>query len=568
MQTRTHFRFLDGFGIGIHNHKSIGREGIEIIQLKPVNVFIGRNNSGKSAIMDTIELLHCGNPTTANATGSNCKLTISKPLSEPEVRQAFRDNTHGGPINGNHWDAVGTHLVGKRVVFDINAKGIATYRSVELPQLGSIVGNIQPQLQQLSGSLSNPFLSKTIARLSAERDIQPESDEGEPEIINNGTGFTRTVAQLVNNVPNPRTLIEQSLLAEVNRILGPDGNIRRLAVRRHPSNKWELFLDETDKGLIPLSASGTGLKTIFLVASFTIILPFLRKRPLEDFVFVFEELEGNLHPALQRRLFNYLRNLAVDDGATIFITTHSGIVIDQFSRDTEASIYHVRHDGRHTNAERVITYHHNHGVLDDLDIRASDLLQANGLVWLEGPSDRLYFNRWIEIAADGTLREGTHYQCVFYGGRLLAHLAASDEDKNDLINILRVNRNALIMIDSDKDNSSTEINATKNRMASEIEQFGGISWITAGREVENYLAGDTLKSLFPSVLRDLQPFEDICRYIKRNVSVAEANKFERGKVLFAERALPHITKEGLPKTLDLASRLSQASEAIKRWNKL
>ena len=33
-------------------------------------------------------------------------------------------------------------------------------------------------------------------------------------------------------------------------------------------------------------------------------------------------------------------------------------------------------------------------MLNDLDVRASDLLQSNGIIWVEGPSDRIYIKRW------------------------------------------------------------------------------------------------------------------------------------------------------------------------------
>lgn len=36
--------------------------------------------------------------------------------------------------------------------------------------------------------------------------------------------------------------------------------------------------------------------------------------------------------------------------------------------------------------------------LDDLGVKASDLLQANGIIWVEGPSDRAYIHLKIRVA--------------------------------------------------------------------------------------------------------------------------------------------------------------------------
>ncbi|MFM9597423.1 hypothetical protein ACKI1O_49810, partial [Streptomyces scabiei] len=88
------------------------------------------------------------------------------------------------------------------------------------------------------------------------------------------------------------------------------------------------------------------------------------------------------------------------------------------------------------------------------------------------PSDRIYLNRWIELWSEGSLREGTHYQIIFYGGRLLSHLSAqSPEDVASCISILNTNRNAIILIDSDKRSKSTPINETKKRIQNEFAEI-------------------------------------------------------------------------------------------------
>jgi len=108
----------------------------------------------------------------------------------------------------------------------------------------------------------------------------------------------------------------------------------------------------------------------------------------------------------------------------------------------------MTHDWRRAIVTTVSDYLHGRSVLDDLDIRASDILQANGIIWVEGPSDRLYLNRWIELWTVGALREGAHYQILQYGGSLLAHLDAEPPDTpSDTIHILTLNRNAAVLLE-------------------------------------------------------------------------------------------------------------------------
>ena len=179
----------------------------------------------------------------------------------------------------------------------------------------------------------------------------------------------------------------------MNKIFDPDASFRNIRVRQHDDTSWEVYLEEQDKGAIALTHSGSGLKTVLLVLGFIILLPYIEGKPLSEYVFAFEELENNLHPSLQRRLVRYVCERALEHKFVVFLTTHSSALIDLLSRRNEAQIVHVTHSGQTARARRVTTYVDNRGVLDDLDVRASDLLQANGIVWVEGPSDRLYFNR-------------------------------------------------------------------------------------------------------------------------------------------------------------------------------
>src|SRR5208282_6422656 len=101
-----------------------------------------------------------------------------------------------------------------------------------------------------------------------------------------------------------------------------------------------------------------------------------------------------------------------------------------------------------------------------------------------------------------------HYQCVFYGGRLLSHLSSQDPSTSvdNVIQILRVNRHAAMLIDSDKDGAEDELNTTKQRLVSEISAMSGFAWVTAGREVENYLPLAAVQAIYPSVQREVREF--------------------------------------------------------------
>ena len=110
-----------------------------------------------------------------------------------------------------------------------------------------------------------------------------------------------------------------------------------------------------------------------------------------------------------------------------------------FFEKNRACIYHVTKGAKGASVKRIESHIDKTGILDDLDIKASDILQANGIIWVEGPSDRIYIKRWLDIFFDNRFEEGKHYQFLYYGGRLLSHYSA--EEETDLINIFKVNRN-------------------------------------------------------------------------------------------------------------------------------
>ena len=216
-------------------------------------------------------------------------------------------------------------------------------------------------------------------------------------------------------------------------------------------------------------------------------------------MFAFEELENNLHPALLRRLFQYLEDYAVNEKAKIFLTTHSSIALDFFGVSGNAQITHVFHDGESARTTTVPTHFGRVNIISELGARPSDLLQANGLIWVEGPSDRIYLNRWIELYTDGRLREGRDYQCVFYGGSLLARVEfkSPEDEVAELANLFQINHNLVVVCDGDREAEDSDIKPRVKRIREEVEKIDGAhTWITDAKEIENYLPGSVLSEAF------------------------------------------------------------------------
>jgi len=258
----------------------------------------------------------------------------------------------------------------------------------------------------------------------------------------------------------------------------------------------------------------------------------------------------------------------VEKGATFFITTHSSIAIDQFSNDPLAQIYHISHNGKNAVSTPVDTYAEGRSILDDLGIRASDVLQSNGVIWVEGPSDRIYINKWIDLWSNSSLHENVQYQCVFYGGGTLDHLSAEfSQDADDLIKIFTLNRNAIIVMDSDKKSEADEIKETKKRILDEIGKSGsGLCWITKGREIENYIPASAISKLIKrdSEKRNVGQFDSFPEYLN-SIIPGLGTQYDKNKVPCSKEIRNHLTKDNC-NMLDLNDKMNETILQIEKWN--
>lgn len=201
-------------------------------------------------------------------------------------------------------------------------------------------------------------------------------------------------------------------------------------------------------------------------------------------------------------------------------------------------------------------------ILNDLDVRASDLLQTNGIIWVEGPSDRVYLKKWMEILCEPNYTEGEDYQFLYYGGRLLSHYT-TDDSREDLINVLTTNRNAAIIIDSDKRNQATPINDTKKRIRSEFESRELFCWITKGKEIENYISREVISEIFTDAPElQCEQYQLFPEYISQQ----EAG-FLGKKVPFAIKIAEKTTISNIGTVLDLKEKIEMLHSNIGRWNK-
>lgn len=532
-------------------------KNFELSHLKSINIIIGKNNIGKSSILDVIEMIYG-----SKQIGDRESIFLTKAMSEDLIKGVFRPSTPG-LITENHYE-YGKRFIGKTITFKIGNKKNQIVSDFELynPELPaehiSKWSVISERIQ---------VLPRHTKRILAERNVFPEDNDNNMKVDSNGNGITRIITNYLNRNEYDENLVREKFLNKLNEIMGEDLTFTEITTQQIETDsgtKWEIFLREEKKGRVALSDSGSGLKTILMVLVYTILIPDVEHKSLNNYLFLFEELENNLHPSLQRRILKYIESLT-DNGAIFFLTTHSNVTLDAYQNNDLISIFHVQKYLEDVTVVNITNKIQKNSILNDLGVKASDLLQSNGIIWVEGPSDRIYINKWLEMSGLEELREGQDYQCVFYGGRLLSNL--SIEDENELINLMNINRNAIIILDSDKKNTNSPLNQTKKRIIFEATKNHIMTWVTKGREIENYIPESLLKKYYgrENSKQKFGKYENIEDYIDK-LKRGEGKKFLRDKTDFARKILEISKWEDFKSVYDLEKMISKVELEISLWN--
>ena len=548
---------MDVKKIDVINYKCFSN--IHIDNIKPINIIIGKNNIGKSSVLDIIEGIYG-----SRAININTKIILTKEMDEDVISRVFQKNTSGGTIGGYHYE-FGKKYIGQDISF-IRKPDSSNQIPDDFEKYNPNLTISQIDYWSRVARLIK-IDSKVTKRISAERNIFPEDNDDNMIVDSNGNGITRIITNYLNRSKYNENLVKHDLLQNLNKIMGEDANFTEVVTQQIDSaegTKWEIYLREEGKGRIPLSESGSGLKTILMVLVFTILIPNVEHKKISQYIFLFEELENNLHPSLQRRLLKYIENLT-EEGALFFLTTHSNVTLDAYQNSDITNIIHLQKEESQVNLINITNKIQKNSILNDLGINASDLLQSNGIIWVEGPSDRVYINNWIKIHKKANIIEGKDYQCVFYGGRLLSNLSL--EDENELVNLMSVNRNAIIVLDSDKKGNNAPLNKTKKRIIEEAKKQGILVWVTKGREIENYIPELLIKKKYnkKNSKCSFGQFQNVEEFIDK-LKKGEGNKFLRDKINFAKDITTDCNWECFKDCYDLDKMITKIESKVLDWN--
>lgn len=479
-----------------------------------VNLFIGRNNSGKSNVLRFINEIY-------SSIGADKKslidpiakhLPLGKPLLIGSGDYVTKDARKIDEIHRFNSEKYSQLSIGSRsTILDIFKKKIKNdetnlcWTLRDIPSLNihgdswriatkSIHDN---ELHELWSELTNyrngnrntdwiPAIENTIPAkiekisshlIPAIRQIPSNVDDSPSnfDLNYNGSGIIEKLAKLQNPDVHNQHLREKFL--EINKFVQSvlDRNDATIEIPYERNT----ILVHMDSKVLPLESLGTGVHEVIILAA--------AATTLSDTILCIEEPELHLNPILQRKLLQYLSDHTSNQ---YFITTHSPTIMDTRG----AEIYHITQKDGESKVTRATSDRSKSDACEDLGYHPSDLLQTNCVIWVEGPSDRIYIKHWLKHAVP-EFSEGIHFSIMFYGGRLLSHLSGEENEiaLDEFISLRKLNKRGVIVIDSDKSVAQSQLNSTKKRLIEEFNKGPGFAWVTAGREIENYFSEDDLK---------------------------------------------------------------------------
>lgn len=556
--------------ISISGYRSFGTSNQRFERFRKINLFIGQNNSGKSNILRLLNDVYpaiCVSPSQLKLDALDrhmpgpSSFILGMPVSlrteeNGDFAEFFSQINPHFSVDGKNASETGDILS----VFQEKAKNDGVddvwfnfgpdLKLVDMPAWkiafdvlsDHSVRRIWERLTQRSGgSRYQHWFPEALARIApkptpintvmipAIRQIGKQGSQSEEF---SGDGIIERLVKLQN--PGVLNQSDRKKFEAINKFLQTvtDNDTAQIEV----PHERDTILVHMDGKTLPLNSLGTGIHEVIILA--------VAATTLDNTVVCMEEPELHLNPILQKKLIRYLSGSTTNQ---YFITTHSAALMDT----PNAEIYHVQMQDGQSVIERVTSDRHRSAICEDLGYHPSDLLQANCVIWVEGPSDRLYLNCWIKSVFP-TMVEGIHYSVMFYGGRLASHLSGNDFDEeiDDFISLRRLNRRGVIIIDSDRDTKGARINATKKRLQAEFDNGPGYAWITDGREIENYLpadqVADAIRKTKPSAqsVSKFVKYENVLSIMTRGGKEAQASKIDVAR---------HITRVHKPdfRVLDL-----------------
>ena len=508
----------------------------QVIEIKRLNFFIGKNNAGKSRFLRN--LFKSLNSQTFYQSELFLKLCkIDKKLND-DIYNQTRKNPNYEYFSNTFNDLKNNLTISRRNQAVQQFSHILQYLS-NLGVLNLLVSNNNaPQAKEL---FTNQITNTSTVNFDLEKFYIPILRGMRPvtEIENKQPYIERAQKDYFSNSQkfNSKNIITgECLYHELKTHLLGEPEQREI-IKNYEEKLSQYFFDNETVSLIPkhdqdvvnikigsdkqfpISELGDGLQQVIILT----YEAFIKKD--ETHAFFIEEPELHMHAGMVRQLMNFYLN---ETNHYYFFTTHSNHLLDMADESDQVIIQKFVKQPKENPKDgfdfKIYRCDRDRDLLASLGVKPSSVYLANCTIWVEGITDRLYITKYMEKYLAELEKSGSeqykkyrrfmpnyHYTFVEYSGSNLTHWSFSDDYADHLddkgLSAKAIASEMLLIADGDIKNKPERVKALQTEFKKENY------FILKCKETENTLPKDSIinvaKSKFSRLRAETKKSYDI-----------------------------------------------------------
>jgi len=543
--------------IYIENFKTLNK--INISNFGDLNIFIGKNNAGKSAILDSINFENINfDPTQIHFDQEEARIVISYETGKiedflPNFKKEILDKIEGSYSKVIYSDSIVHKLMHNKEIlmleFFIDTHVGKIYRKAIKETSRASEGNLT--FIEKKFPIKEPVYSSKGDQIEVPKDELPYSEYRSIIDANIPKNNREDLIAQVGIINGTLGQIKKEQISRIrigdNRIIPKDKNLINeikdyinRPQNRSKKEKMMKYLKSIESPLydiftplddeiqftyeqhpefgINLNRFGSGMVQLIEIMYRVLKIP--------DGIILIEEPETNLHPDGQKILFEFLKEESKNK--QIFLTTHSPIFINKSKFE---NVYLVRKENYETIVEE-IKENEGYKILEDIGIKPSDILQSDFLVFVEGPSDKNILKQFMEIY-DKSINK-MNFIILPLGGQNIDHVNFDE--------IAKINREFIVILDSHRKSEESDIDNKRLEIKAKCESLGKKCFILKKAQIENYLSKRAIEEYYGIKNLEFSNFDKLNDIIS-NINSSKNLNIKYNKIRDGHKIVKSMKKE-------------------------
>jgi len=464
----------------------------ELRHLGKINIICGKNNSGKSTILECISELDRRKPgkELSSADGESIAKDSFRELGLSPAQQKEQQE---------YCKLISKNILEREIWFTNDVNDFLREVKTSLESHSRLKGRPFPE-----GLLQTLFLNKflpdpTVLLLPPHRNLEPIQLIDVRRIPEpHGIGILNNLFHYGTQTP---TSDKKDVFDRIGEAFQYISNGYQFHISQNEANQAEIQFAFKDAAFYRAEDCGLGLQDLL------VILWFAFDESVE--VLLIEEPESHMHPEMQRRLITFMKD---ETDKQYFITTHSNVYLNSTFADR---VFFTRYDGR----IKVEDTTSKARILSDIGYDITDNLLADVIILVEGSTDKPVVEEMLrKLGIFG--KYSISIWCL--GGDLMVH-----QD----IKVFSERNNVFALIDREAGTSSVKREAFKEKCT----ELGIPCLKTARYSIENYYSLPVLKTIFGSQVPD--NFKEIDHDIKLQDQLNGLNVKSKAREIVREMTL-------------------------------